>query len=397
MSRNVNMPMDLELYLHIPFCIKKCNYCDFLSMPAEEEIRRHYINMLLREIRKSAKMCREYRVISVFLGGGTPSIMEGRQTAELIKAVKQNFDLSSEAEITIECNPGTMTRQKLSDYRDAGINRLSIGLQSAIDSELKLMGRIHTFEQFLENFKLAREIGFQNINVDLIFGIPGQTKENWRYTLQKVLELGPEHISAYSLIVEEGTPFYEKYGEDEIRREQGKSPKYLPEEETERDMYQMAGQILKDRGYQRYEISNYARPGLECRHNMGYWQGTPYLGLGLGSASLMKHKRFSNAIVLEEYLKGNFQNLGQILNTNTAPCLSRKQQMEEFMFLGLRMMEGVSKEVFRRRFGQQLEEIYGQALQKLKGQGLVEQKNERVCLTEEGIALSNYVLCEFLL
>ncbi|MCI9136779.1 MAG: oxygen-independent coproporphyrinogen III oxidase [Lachnospiraceae bacterium] len=391
------MPMDLELYLHIPFCIKKCNYCDFLSMPAEEEIRRHYINMLLREIRKSAEVCREYRIISVFLGGGTPSMLEGRQTTELIKAVKQNFDLSPEAEITIECNPGTLTRQKLSDYWDVGINRLSIGLQSAIDSELKLLGRIHTFEQFLENFKFAREIGFQNINVDLIFGIPGQTKENWSHTLQKVLGLGPEHISAYSLIIEEGTPFYERYGEDEIRREQGKSPKHLPEEETERDMYQMTGQILKDKGYQRYEISNYARPGLECRHNTGYWQGTPYLGLGLGSASLMKHKRFSNSTVLEEYLKGNFQNLGQILNTNTAPCLSRKQQMEEFMFLGLRMMEGVSKEVFRRRFGQQLEEIYGQALQKLKGQGLVEQKNERVCLTEEGIALSNYVLCEFLL
>lgn len=405
--------MDLELYLHIPFCIKKCDYCDFLSMPAEENVRRHYVNVLLEEIRESAKMCRAYQISTVFLGGGTPSILEGRQTVELMEAIRRNFTLSPEAEITIECNPGTLTWQKLSDYRDSGINRLSIGLQSAIDSELKLLGRIHTFEQFLESFELARKAGFQNINADLIFGIPGQTKEDWIYTLQKVLSLQPEHISAYSLIVEEGTPFYERYGADELRREQGQSPQYLPEEETERELYQMTGQILGEKGYGRYEISNYARPGRECRHNIGYWQGAPYLGLGLGSSSLMEHTRFSNLRSLKSYLQGNFQNLEQILGENTkdsAPrmqngaddrgeifCLNREQQMEEFMFLGLRMTEGVSEEVFQRRFHRSITEIYGEALKKLERQGLLGREGKRIFLTEEGIALSNYVFCEFLL
>lgn len=231
---------ELELYLHIPFCIRKCNYCDFLSMPADEGVYIQYADMLLEELKEKASVCREYQAITVFLGGGTPSLLPEGQISRILGGVQEYFSLSPNAEVTIECNPGTLDRQKLSAYQKSGVNRLSIGLQSAINQELGLLGRIHTFQQFEENFALARDIGFQNINIDLISGLPRQTLRDWEYTLEKVMDLEPEHISAYSLIVEPGTPFYETYGEDEQRREQGGHPQYLPEEETERDMYQLS-------------------------------------------------------------------------------------------------------------------------------------------------------------
>ena len=383
---------ELELYLHIPFCIQKCYYCDFLSMPAEESVRRHYADILMEEIKCRGKECQEYQVISVFIGGGTPSILPGVQIAEIMETVRAHFSLARDAEITLECNPGTLTQQKLSFYKNSGINRLSMGLQSAKNSELKQLGRIHTFEQFLQNYDLARKAGFENINIDVMSALPGQNSADWAYTLKRVLELRPEYISAYSLIVEEGTPFYEKYGEDELRREQGEQPLFLPEEETEREMYEMTCKMLGEKGYVRYEISNYAKPGKECRHNIGYWRRTPYLGLGLGSASLMENTRFSNTADLEGYLKGNFRNLNEILEStsetekemnDTVPDrsstvaekdmihLGKKQQMEEFMFLGLRMMEGISRNRFRENFGVELEGVYGEVLKKLTRQGLL--------------------------
>ncbi len=415
---------ELELYLHIPFCVRKCNYCDFLSMPAEEEVRRHYVNCLLEEIRQKGGLCREYQVSTVFFGGGTPSLLAGVQIAELMEAIGNSFSVASDAEITIECNPGTLDRQKLLFYKNAGINRLSIGLQSALDRELHLLGRIHTYGQFLENYDLARKMGFENINVDLISALPGQKTEDWEYTLRKVLELRPEHISAYSLMVEEGTPFYEQYGRDERCREQGGHPCYLPEEETEQEMYRLAGQMMNEKGYRRYEISNYARPGRECRHNIGYWRGISYLGLGIGSASLMERLRFSNIGSMEEYLEhcrglgkgtlcfgsqsageflgeqslaGILQNAPELLNAEQVIALDKKQRMEEFMFLGLRMTEGVSRKEFKERFGAELEGVYGTVLQKLCSQGMLEQKEGRISLTEEGIFVSNYILSEFLL
>ena len=225
MERNHEKRKELELYLHIPFCVRKCNYCDFLSMPAEEEVRRHYVNCLLEEIMQRGESCREYHVSTVFFGGGTPSLLAGVQIAELMEAIRSSFWVDSDAEITIECNPGTLDRQKLLFYQNAGINRLSIGLQSASNRELQLLGRIHNCEQFLENYDLARKMGFENINVDLISALPGQKTEDWEYTLKKVLELRPEHISAYSLMVEEGTSFYEAYGQDAECREQGGHPR----------------------------------------------------------------------------------------------------------------------------------------------------------------------------
>lgn len=392
MERNHEKRKELELYLHIPFCVRKCNYCDFLSMPAEEEVRRHYVNCLLEEIMQRGESCREYHVSTVFFGGGTPSLLAGVQIAELMEAIRSSFWVDSDAEITIECNPGTLDRQKLLFYQNAGINRLSIGLQSASNRELQLLGRIHNCEQFLENYDLARKMGFENINVDLISALPGQKTEDWEYTLKKVLELRPEHISAYSLMVEEGTPFYETYGQDAECREQGGHPRELPEEETEQEMYLLTGQMLAEKGYRRYEISNYARPGRECRHNTGYWRGISYLGLGLGSSSLMDETRFSNTRNMEEYL-------GQCpgFKRENVTVLGKTQQMEEFMFLGLRMTEGISREEFQKKFQVEPEGIYGTALQKLSRENILKQKEGRIYLTEQGILVSNYVLSQFLL
>lgn len=413
-DKQMAIERELELYLHIPFCVKKCSYCDFLSMPAENHVRRKYVDKLIEEIARQSESCRDYEVSSVFVGGGTPSLLAGVQVWEIMQALYSHFRIKQDAEITLECNPGTLTGEKLSFYRSVGINRLSLGLQSADNRELQRLGRIHTYENFLESFDLARKKGFDNINVDVMSALPGQKPGDWEYTLRKVLELRPEHISAYSLIVEEGTPFYEQYGEDELRRQQGEEPYDLPTEEAEREMYELTEQLLSHRGYVRYEISNYALPNRACRHNIGYWQLVPYLGLGLGSSSFMENTRFSNTRNLNDYLAGKFISLSEIFNN--AKCrsgrmegtsgredggieiiyLDKRQQMEEFMFLGLRMMEGISRERFRQRFDVTLESVYGFALEKLQRQGLLKQQEGRVSLTEQGIAVSNYVFGEFI-
>lgn len=416
------LQQELELYIHIPFCVRKCRYCDFLSMPANEDIRRKYIDRLLEEIRQQSIACRGYQIVSVFVGGGTPSLLAGVQIWEIMEAVRTHFNLKQDAEITIECNPGTLTAEKLSFYKSAGVNRLSLGLQSADDEELRELGRIHTYKDFLESYDLARKTGFDNINVDLMSGLPGQKVQDWQNTLKKVLALMPEHISAYSLIVEEGTPFFEWYGEDELRRQQGEEPQVLPTEEAERRMYDITLEMLKSRGYLRYEISNYALPYKECRHNIGYWQLVPYLGLGLGSSSYLGNARFSNKRELSAYMNEAFWHLPSILGNkescrmmperytggerqvfcnqeevDAAVCyLDKKQQMEEFMFLGLRMTEGISRERFQEKFHMTLESVYGSVLQKLQHQGLLEQREGMVRLTETGIAVSNYVFCEFI-
>lgn len=394
----------LELYIHIPFCKKKCGYCDFLSMAAKESVHRLYVASLVEEIRDKSMCLEDYQVISVFLGGGTPSILPGAQAAEIMEAVGRYFSLAPDAEVTMECNPKTLDRQKLLMYKAAGINRLSIGLQSTHDKELQRLGRIHTYQDFLENYDAARKAGFDNINVDLMSALPGQTVWDWIYTLERIIRLGPEHISAYSLMIEEGTPFYALYGEDERRRERGEAPIFLPNEETERRMYGMTCQMLGEHGYRRYEISNYARPGQECRHNIGYWRRVPYLGLGLGSASLLEGIRFSNTADLEDYLQGRYGNLQELLRGGQGGYpgrsilrLGKKQQMEEFMFLGLRMMEGISRQEFQENFGIELEGVYGTVLKDMAHHGLLEQRFGRVFLTEEGVAVSNYVMGQFLL
>ena len=408
---------ELELYLHIPFCERKCAYCDFLSAPADLPVRISYIKKLQEEIAYYGAQYGEYQVSSIFFGGGTPTILEGYQLAAILETVKEHFNITTDAEITVECNPGTLTAGKAEKLVQAGFNRLSMGLQSADDRELQLLGRIHNFAQFLESYDLARKAGFRNINVDLMSALPGQTLKSWQDTLQKVTALRPEHISAYSLIIEEGTPFYERFAEDERIREEGGHPRLLPEEDVERQMYELTETFLHIKGYERYEISNYAKPRYECRHNCGYWTRKDYLGLGLGASSLVEHQRFQNTSDLKTYLEqeyspqceGQDERIAETIQlqeetglTQTGhhihiETLDKKSEMEEFMFLGLRLMAGISRQQFEDAFRVTLESVYGEVLRKLKGEQLIEEVAGYVRLTEHGIDVSNYVLAEFLL
>lgn len=360
----------LELYIHIPFCVKKCKYCDFLSGPSTADQRETYVKSLCQDIRAYADLAKAYRVISIFVGGGTPSILTAEQMEHIFEAVRETFYVEKDAEITVEMNPGTVDADKLSGYKRCGINRLSIGLQSTQNRELQILGRIHTYEEFVETYQLARTEGFGNINIDLMSAIPGQRLVDWEESLRVVAKLGPEHISAYSLIVEEGTPFYEEYGE-------GRHAEELPDEETERKMYWRTKEILKEYGYIRYEISNYAKPGYECRHNLGYWNRIEYLGIGTGAASLIDNCRFNYG---EEPQK-----------------LTESEQMEEMLFLGLRKMEGVSKKRFSEVFKTPIESVYGNVIEDMKKKGLLEIQGDFVRLTSRGIDVSNYVMSEFLL
>ena len=385
-----NMKSELELYIHIPFCVKKCAYCDFLSGPQTEEVIEKYVEALVAEIKGHGvctELLRNCKVTSVFLGGGTPSILSGNQMEQIFHAVRAHFDVAENAEITIEANPGTVTKNKLEAYKKCGINRISFGLQSANNEELKLLGRIHTYEEFLESFWLAREAWFENINVDLISAIPKQTLQSFEETVQKVIALNPEHISAYSLIVEEGTPFATLYGEG------GPKEQDLPSEEEERLIYKRTEELLNQFGYHRYEISNYAKPGRECRHNLGYWERKNYLGLGLGSASLMNNVRYKNTDDLDSYMKQAYEP-NQIQEQKE--ILSITEQIEEFMFLGLRKMKGISEKEFETQFGDTLEECYGKQIERFLKEGLLERKDGYLNLTKSGIDVSNYVLAEFL-
>lgn len=380
----------LELYVHIPFCVKKCAYCDFLSAPADFPVRLSYVKRLVQEMEFYKEVYADYEVKSVFFGGGTPSILEGRHIQELMNALRSNFHIADQAEITMECNPGTVTEKKAGNMREAGINRISLGLQSANNLELAMLGRIHTYEDFLQSFGEARKAGFRNINVDLMSALPGQTAETWEQTLRSVAALHPEHISAYSLIIEEGTLFFDIYHGDEQLREKGEKPRLLPSEEEERAMYELTEAFLTEKGYYRYEISNYAKPGYECQHNTGYWMRKNYLGLGLGASSLVENVRFRNTYVLAEYMFQPFFHLEE-------QVLDKQAQMEEFMFLGLRMMRGVSRMEFEQQFGMAIENVYGDVLKKLKRQGLLEIREGNVFLTRTGIDVSNAVMAEFLL
>lgn len=404
------MKRELELYIHIPFCMKKCAYCDFLSGPAPRETIDRYVTALVAEIRQYQKLAENYRVTTIFFGGGTPSILSGGQMKEIFDALRDVFEIQADAEITMEANPGTVTKENLQAYRACGINRISFGLQSVDDKELKLLGRVHTMRQFEESYDLARKAGFQNINVDLISAIPGQTVASWEHTLDTVIRMNPEHISAYSLIIEEGTPFYEIYGEN-AKEEQdsrcekcladdgkqmdiGKNFPKLPDEEAERCMYELTAEKLEAAGYLQYEVSNYAKPGYACRHNKGYWQRVEYLGIGTGAASLIENERYQHISDTDLYIRANGK-LDQI--EEEKETLDWNAQVEETMFLGLRMKEGVNKQKFRERYHREIQEVYGEVLEKLKEEGLLREEEKRICLTKRGNDLSNYVLAQFLL
>lgn len=400
----------LEIYIHIPFCVKKCDYCDFLSAPADLETKEKYVEALINEIKLNKNKMSEYVVDTVFIGGGTPSLLEENQISKIMSVLRDNCNMSENPEITIECNPGTITESKLLEYKKSGINRISFGLQSANDEELKSIGRIHNYAGFLESYNLARKCGFDNINVDLMSALPGQTLKSYEENLNKVVRLEPEHISAYSLIVEENTLMY-----DRVKKAQIKGINILPDEESERKMYYLTNNILRSNGYRKYEISNYSKPGKECKHNIGYWQRKEYLGFGIGAASLYKENRYNNISDINKYIEvltnnikeNSINNVGNssevenqvnILNSivKNLQQLTERDRMEEFMFLGLRMMEGVSMEKFEQYFGKTYMEVYGKVQKRMEDKRFLINDNGYVKLTEFGIDLSNYVMSEFL-
>lgn len=371
------MKNNTEIYVHIPFCVRKCAYCDFTSFVSTHEVWKRYFDMLNKEIEIKAESVGRIPVDSVFIGGGTPSLVDEYYIVRLVNKLRECFDIIPNAEITIESNPNSLTLSKLVAYKECGINRLSMGLQSADNEELKGLSRVHTYEEFLQSYENCRKAGFTNVNIDLMSAIPGQTVSSYKNTLEKVLSLNPEHISAYSLIVEENTPFYDKY----------KDGKGLPSEEEERQMYYLTEELLLANGYHRYEISNYAKEGKECRHNLGYWTGKSYLGFGIAAASYFNNRRNTNHSSLKKYLEGNLETEYQEL--------SEEERMEEFMFLGLRLIEGVNRKEFTNRFGKDIDEVYKKPLEKLEWEGLLT-NGEQIRLTHRGLDLANYCMAEFL-
>ena len=387
----------VSLYLHFPFCERKCRYCDFLSGPASADAREEYVKTLCREIQLRAP---EFTgpVDTVFIGGGTPSLMTPGQADRVLGAIFNNYEVAGDAEISMEVNPGTADEQKLRAYRAAGINRLSIGVQSFDDAELQLLGRIHSADQAQAIYEAARAAGFESINLDLMSALPGQRFETWEKTLRTAVQLAPEHLSAYSLIIEEGTPFAKM-----------KLPP-LPGEDEDRRMYHFTRQFLAENGYRRYEISNYAREGFECRHNCGYWTGHQYLGLGLGASSDLGAERFHNPTDMRTYKEAV---LGMIPADLTGlaglrcerQILTADDRMEEFMFLGLRMTDGVSEREFERRFGLPLEEKFRDVVNKHLAQKVLcrlpdeklPQTDTRLALTEYGLDVANYVMADYIL
>lgn len=371
----------IGLYVHIPFCIKKCNYCDFNSFETLELIP-EYLVALKKEISNLKNS--GYVAKTVYIGGGTPTVLTNSQLFSLLNDLHKNIYIANDAEITIEANPGTLTKEKLHLLKTLGVNRLSIGLQAYQNLMLKIMGRIHTVEDFENNFKAARDVGFDNINVDLIFGLPDQRLEDFKETIKRVLALSPEHISCYSLSVEEGTRFYQWQKEGKL---------CLPSDDEERKMYYEAIETLTHVGYNHYEISNFAKPGRECKHNLVYWTYKEYLGLGAGAHSFLDNKRFNNHPIILDYIKSIKTSSSAVSNIES---ISYQEQQAEFCFMGLRLLQGLNKDAFKQRFHKEITQVYKSAIEKLKKQGLLQENSENLKLTALGLDFANAVFTEFL-
>lgn len=401
------MSQPLAIYIHFPFCKKKCRYCDFLSFPplGRTDI---YMEALMNELRTVPAALfdhHDYQITSIFIGGGTPSLMSPEHLKRLMDLL-HSYPIHADAEITMECNPGTLSSEMLLAMSASGINRISIGLQSTDNQCLLRLGRIHTYEQFKENFYEARNLGFNNINIDLMSALPGQSPKDYETDLNRVLALKPEHLSAYSLIIEEGTPFFDYY---EKNKNIGISLPELPSEDDERLMYHRTKEILKDFGYARYEISNYALPGFECRHNTAYWRRQDYLGLGLGASSLIENTRFCVTSDFDSYIRYfHTANAPELHNGFCPPYhgihtaiepLSVKAQMEEMMFLGLRLASGIRLDDFKKAFDKNIFEIYGSVIDKHIHDGtlMLDDSAQKLALTERGLDISNFIMADFLL
>lgn len=379
--------MFTRLYLHIPFCLRKCPYCAFVSREGNPAEREGYVELLLAELRLArAETGGNSPLDSLYFGGGTPSLLEPGQVGRLLTLADALFGLSPDAEITLEANPGTIDRERLAAFRGAGINRLSLGVQSFHDGMLSLLGRVHSAEQAVESVRAARAAGFGNIGVDLIHSLPGQSMEMWRDDLTHALELAPEHLSVYGLTVEEGTPFARCFPDD----------RDLPDEDLSADMFLAADELLTSAGYGHYEIANYALPGFRSRHNGGYWRRDGYLGLGAGAHSLLRGGhgiRFANTSDVDEYAAAIRR--GRLPRRDRVE-LEREDVLAEFMFLGLRLADGVSFQEFRSEFGMDLAERFGRQLEELTSLGLVTVDGAGVRLTLRGMLLSNRVFARFL-
>lgn len=374
----------LSMYIHIPFCDKKCHYCDFLSFPHKQSIFEEYANCLKKEI-ESFVIKEGEMITSIYIGGGTPSLLPAQVIADLLSSILKTGKVTKQAEITIEVNPKTVTKQKLLLYQKSRINRLSIGLQSTYNKRLNQLGRIHTYEDFLETYELAKEVGFTNINIDLMIGLPNQTVEEVTNSIEKVLKLQPQHISVYSLIIEEGTPFEEMLKQQKL---------CLPDEEVERKMYWKVKKELESKGYIQYEISNFAKPGYASLHNLSCWNQEQYVGFGLGAHSYYEKKRYSNTKDLEEYLekvkKGDVSSLRKIHEIQT-----KQDKEKEFMLLGLRKIEGVNISDFKFRFTENPLYLFRTELNKLVKQQLLCIQGDNICLTNKGLDFANMVWEEF--
>lgn len=375
----------LSIYIHIPFCKKKCLYCDFPSFSGCENIYEDYVNSLVSELSENAGEYSEYEIATIFLGGGTPTVLPPKQLGRVLDTVLNMYNVRNDAEITIEANPGTVNAQIFKELKSMCINRLSLGVQAWQNSLLTSLGRIHDNETFVRNFNEAREIGFKNISCDLMFSLPNQTLSDWEETLEKIMCLNPEHISAYSLIIEEGTPFKEMYEKGMLK---------VTDEELDREMYYLAKEMLKGKGYNQYEISNFAKQGFESHHNIVYWNTKEYLGFGLGAHSYIRGERFHNTYSVADYIdaKGNTIKLREDIE-----ILSNEEKMEEFMFMGLRMNEGISISEFKKRFNTEVMDIFKESIEYLVNQKLLHISNDKLALTDKGIDVSNYVFEKFII
>ena len=374
----------ISLYIHIPFCAQKCLYCDFPSFARKDHLRKAYIEALNKEIISLREKHNNLEINTIFIGGGTPSVLEADELECLLKEVAK-LNMAKDIEFSMECNPGNLTEEKLEVMKKYGVNRISMGLQAKQDNLLKGLGRIHNYKTFKENFLLAKKVGFNNINVDLMFGLPNQSLNEWEETLREIISLEPAHISAYSLIIEEGTAFYNLYENDKLK---------LPTEEEERKMYHLAKKILEENGFNQYEISNYAKEGKECRHNLAYWNMDNWIGVGSAAASYINGKRIKNISSVEEYINSineKGEAVEEIINN------SKNDNMEEFMFMGLRKINGIDENEFKNRFSMNINDVYGEILNKYIGEGLLIRESGRIFLSEKGIEISNVIMADFLL
>ncbi len=375
----------ISLYIHIPFCVSKCYYCDFVSFANLDNKITTYIDSLIIELSLYKEKLKDYKIKTIFIGGGTPTSIDPKHIYKIMRYIYENFNTEDVEEITIESNPGTISKEKMDVYVESGINRVSMGVQTLNEKLLKKIGRSHKVEDVYESYKLIRESGISNINIDLIFGLPNQKIEDVLDSLEKIINLGVEHISYYSLILEEGTYLDELYNDGKLK---------LPKEDNERLMYHKTKDYLKEKGYNHYEISNYSLTGYESKHNSVYWDVLPYLGLGLSSHSNLKGKRFWNTSDIDEYI--------EILKTNKLPIegkevISRDMEISEYCILGFRKITGIDKKAFRNRFNIDIEEIYGEIIKKHVENGLILNTNKNIELTSKGLDLSNQVEVDFLL